>query len=68
MTGKQHAVMWLGFLLIVTRLFASDQWSELWGVVSKRPATGTGSDQGNANPTVPPADRGILGPHGSRPL
>src|SRR5271163_196372 len=31
MTGKQNAVMWLGLILVVTRLFTTKQWSQLWG-------------------------------------
>jgi hypothetical protein len=30
MTGKQSAVLWLGLALIITRLFTTNQWSELW--------------------------------------
>lgn len=33
MTGKQQTVMWLGLLLIVVRLFTTNQWSALWGTV-----------------------------------
>jgi hypothetical protein len=29
MTGKQHAVMWMGLLLIVLRLFTTSQWASL---------------------------------------
>lgn len=29
MTGKQSAVMWLGILLIVVRLFTTSQWPNL---------------------------------------
>lgn len=35
MNNKQHLVLWMGFLLIVLRLFATDQWSQLWGFISK---------------------------------
>ena len=33
MTGKQHAVLWLGLLLIMARLFTTHQWHEIWGVI-----------------------------------
>jgi len=57
MTGKQSAVMWLGLLLIVTRLFTTKQWSDLWA------AFGTG------RPTTPGAvASGQLGPYGTEPL
>jgi hypothetical protein len=41
MTGKQSAVMWLGLLLIVLRLFTTGQWSALWDVVNNG-ESGTG--------------------------
>lgn len=34
MSGKQHAVMWLGLTLILTRLFTTNQWSNIWGLLS----------------------------------
>ncbi len=43
MTGKQTAVMWLGLLLIITRLFTTGQWSHLWGSLTTNTAGGTGS-------------------------
>jgi hypothetical protein len=57
MTGKQTAVMWLGLLLIVTRLFTTDQWSELWGTIStKTPAQkvsiGTQGSNGSNSGTI----------------
>lgn len=36
MTGKQHAVMWLGLLLIITRMFTSNQWGSIWGMLSNK--------------------------------
>jgi hypothetical protein len=37
MTGKQHAVMWLGLLLIVFRLFTSSQWMALKSIFQMGP-------------------------------
>jgi hypothetical protein len=42
MTGKQSAVMWLGFLLIIARLFTTDMWSELWGTIGGKRTASTG--------------------------
>lgn len=33
MSGKQHAVMWLGLLLVITRMFTTGQWKSIWSVV-----------------------------------
>lgn len=44
MTGKQHAVLWLGLSLIVVRLFTTDQWSALWSVLH----AGASSSSGNS--------------------
>jgi hypothetical protein len=52
MTGKQNGIMWLGFLLIVTRLFTTGEWSNLWGVISNGPGPGSGT---NGTTTVPAA-------------
>lgn len=30
MTGKQNAVMWMGLMLILIRLFTTGQWSAIW--------------------------------------
>lgn len=41
MTGKQNAVMWLGFLLVLVRLFTTGQWSAIWSAVGNS-QSGTG--------------------------
>jgi hypothetical protein len=46
MTGKQAAVMWLGLILIMLRLFTTDQWHEVWGTLT------TKTTSSNANPGV----------------
>jgi hypothetical protein len=33
MTGKSHAVLWLGFTLIIVRLFTTKQWHDIWGTL-----------------------------------
>jgi hypothetical protein len=56
MTGKQSAVLWLGLILIVTRLLTTSQWSELWGTLAtKTPASNTNSvSPSNSGATAPP--------------
>jgi hypothetical protein len=64
MTGKQSGVLWLGLLLIITRLFTSDQWSDLWSTFGTA-STGAGgkvSKSGQAN------GKPIFGPGGREPL
>lgn len=41
MNSKQTAVMWLGFLLVLARLFATDQWDSIWSTVTNRASTGS---------------------------
>lgn len=38
MTSQQSIVMWLGITLIITRLFTTSQWSNIWNTVSPAPA------------------------------
>lgn len=45
MNGKQNTVMWLGLLLIFTRLFTTGQWSQIWHTLSPAAAAGTSSSQ-----------------------
>lgn len=40
MSGKQHAVMWLGIVLIIVRLFTTNQWSILWSTFTTNPNPG----------------------------
>jgi hypothetical protein len=58
MTGKQTAVLWLGLLLIITRMLTTSQWSEIWGSLSTRtkaPATSTASTTPSTTGGTPPA-------------
>jgi hypothetical protein len=61
MTGKQHAVMWLGLLLVVVQFFTTNQFHLIWsdiisgptpgkilGKVPPKGSTGSGPDLGNA--------------------
>jgi hypothetical protein len=32
--GKQHAVLWLGLILIIVRLFTTEQWHDIWTSIS----------------------------------
>lgn len=53
MTGKQSAVMWLGLLLVITRLFTTGQWHTIWGAIGTSPAsTSSGSTVGKAAAAV----------------
>jgi hypothetical protein len=49
MTGQQHAVMWMGLLLIVLRMFTTTQWESLKAVLGAGAASPTGSS-GNSTP------------------
>ena len=60
MTGKQKAVLWLGILLIITRLFTTGQWSAIWTALSN-PGGGSGGQYIGSS-------KGVLGPGGARPL
>lgn len=33
MSGAQHAVLWLGFGLIIVKLLTTSQWSQVWGTL-----------------------------------
>lgn len=33
MTKKQQAVMWMGLLLIILRLFTTSQWKSIWNTI-----------------------------------
>lgn len=50
MTGKQHAVMWLGISLIIVRLFTSGQWQALWSTVTTSPSSAKKSGGGGSIP------------------
>lgn len=55
MTGQQHAVMWMGLLLIVLRMFTTVQWTEIKSVMGMGAAPATTSPS-SSNPVG-----GILG-------
>jgi hypothetical protein len=64
MSGTQHAVMWMGILLIVLRLFTTTQWPNLKAVFQE------GAGQGQApikNEQVPGAPKGKTLPNGTLP-
>lgn len=42
--NSRNAVLWLGFSLIIVRMFTTNQWSSLWGSVT----TGGGTSIANA--------------------
>lgn len=67
MTGKQSGVLWLGLLLVVVRLFTTNQWSELWSSVGVARKTTTSS---SANSSAPQLDAQVIqqGPYGTEPL
>jgi len=66
MTGKQHAVLWLGLLLIAIRLFTTNQWRIIWtdlttGSTSSGNSGGSGGKKGIGKPPfIPLPGGGIL--------
>jgi hypothetical protein len=51
MNGQQHAVMWMGILLIILRLFTTIQWDQLKAVFGWQDAqTGSGKTGGSVLP------------------
>jgi hypothetical protein len=58
-SSKQHAVLWLGMLLIIVRLFTTNQWSTLWktvttpsGLVTPGGGVGSGAASGAINCSI----------------
>lgn len=47
MNGKQHAVLWLGLLLIIVRLGPTGQWSAIWGTITGGSTINFGGGGGN---------------------
>jgi hypothetical protein len=41
-TGKQQAVLWLGLILVIIRMFATGQWSLLWNTTTNPVFQGSG--------------------------
>lgn len=60
MTGKQSAVLWLGLLLVVLRMFSSGQWNILWGTTSQLGYKAPGSTPSNTA-THSSAENGATG-------
>lgn len=52
MTGKQHAVLWLGILLIFTRLFVTQQWHTIWGSLGAGQTIQGANTGGSGNPAA----------------
>lgn len=48
MTGKQHAVLWLGLLLILVRMFTTKQWHDIWSGISNGQVIGSGGSSGSS--------------------
>ena len=69
MTGSQNAVLWMGILLITVRLLVTEQWHDIWGVLSATPGssgsgvTGSGSSV-ILNPAAPVKKVENLATHG----
>ena len=61
MNSKQHAVLWLGVLLIIVRLFATTQWSTLWKTLSLSTGSTGGAAIGSAGPIGPIINCSTLG-------
>jgi hypothetical protein len=41
MSTEQHAVLWLGFLLILVRMLTGGDWSSIWGTLKNGTPTAT---------------------------
>ena len=54
MTGKQQAVMWLGLTLILTRLFTTNQWKDIWATILK-------GNSGSSGVKIPGTNIPLLG-------
>lgn len=49
MNGKQHAVLWLGLLLIIVRAATSGVWSDIWkGISNGSPVNFSGGSSSSA--------------------
>jgi hypothetical protein len=64
--------MWLGLLLVITRMLTTQQWSELWGVIGHTNATSQGKAPAKPGSSPPGIDIPVLtasiGPQGQYPL
>lgn len=50
MTGKQHAVLWLGVLLVIVRFFGTNQFSLVWkGSILKSDTPSSKGSTGGSN-------------------
>ena len=58
MTGKQHAVLWLGLTLILMRLFTSGQWRDFYALITTKVDAVTGSQSGKAKTTSQAGNQG----------
>jgi hypothetical protein len=70
MTGKQHAVMWMGLLLILMRMFTTTQWGDIknaLGVGGNFSSGGGGSsDSPLAGKNVANAAKDVVDPQGQK--
>lgn len=68
MSGRQQAVMWIGFILIAFRFFTAGQWQVLWQTISfsggssNKKSGGGGATGGNGKAPWDPT-----GPFSSNP-
>jgi hypothetical protein len=58
MNGQQHAVMWMGILLIILRLFTTIQWDELKAVFGWTDASTKGGKTGGGSVLPDPLSAG----------
>lgn len=59
MTGTQSAIMWLGILIIIARLFTTSQGEQLWSMVTTGGNAGGNTAKGgsgSAKKTTAPAN------------
>jgi hypothetical protein len=48
MSGKAHAVLWMGLLLIFVRIFTTGQWYAIWGTLSDGTPVKLNGSSGNS--------------------
>jgi heme/copper-type cytochrome/quinol oxidase subunit 3 len=58
LSGKQHAVLWLGLTLILMRLFTSGQWRDFYTLITTRIDRATSPQSGQKKTTAQTGSQG----------